>query len=117
MKLFASILASLLIAAPAAWGQTKEKPTPLVIDMTAPIHDQNGKPAQTCSQTAPDGKSCIKMETMTLGRAAAAALFAPLSGERNLTGEQKWARGALATRIENDKLDRILVALKVPTSK
>ncbi len=39
---------------------------------------------------------------MTLGHAIAHALFTAFPDEKDLSGEQKWARGALAEQLENN---------------
>lgn len=116
--------ATLLLLASPAFAETIPTPPtppaftiPRTIDMTTVIVEETGRPVQDCdtSKPAPDlVKDCTPL---TLGHAAAHALFfGRYPGEDGLSADTKWARGALAERIRNDK-DATLSAEEVTTIK
>src|SRR5580698_10714579 len=90
------LLAMLIIAAPAS-AQTKSQP----IDMTVTLHDDNGHALKDPMDATPDDPKCTHCRDLTLGRAAAHALFGSYPDERNLSGDEKWARGLLAERMKD----------------
>lgn len=73
------------------------------IDMTTELHDEGGTPAKDVFNQGKDDPLCLHCPSLTLGHAISHALFATLPEERDLSAEQKWARGALAMRIKDDK--------------
>jgi hypothetical protein len=87
---------------PAIFTAPPAPPAAPTINMATVLHDEDGKPVQDCDPNAvkPDPpKDC---EPLTLGRAAAHALFfGRYPGEEGLSGDAKWARGALAIRIRD----------------
>ena len=92
------LLAMLIVAAPAM-AQTKSQP----IDMTVVLHDDNGRALKDPMDATPDDPKCAHCRDLTLGRAAAHALFGSYPDERSLSGDDKWARGLLAGRIRDAK--------------
>jgi len=72
------------------------------IDMTVVLHDDAGKPIADQYVQTSDDPSCSKCGSLTLGHAVAHALFAAFPDEKDLSGEQKWARGVLAEQIKNE---------------
>jgi len=72
------------------------------IDMTQVLVDENGMPVKDQFMQGPDDPQCLKCKPLTLGAAIAHALFAALPSEKDISGEQKFARGNLALRIEHD---------------
>lgn len=75
------------------------------INMKTPYLDDAGQPVKDAyglNPSDPDfAEKFGKCPDMTLGLAVSHALFAAYEDERDLTGDEKWARGALATRIKN----------------
>jgi hypothetical protein len=69
------------------------------VDMTAVLKDERGGELKDCAQYAADNRTCERYVAVTLGAAIAHALFAQFPDELSLSGEQRWARGELATRI------------------
>jgi hypothetical protein len=72
------------------------------INMTQVLVDENGRPIKDEYMQEPDDPQCLKCRPLTLGAAVAHALFAALPSEKDVSGEQKFSRGTLALRIEND---------------
>jgi hypothetical protein len=94
-------LAALLLAGPARAADGRS------VDMTAVLHDESGRPARDVLARLPGDADCAHCPVLTLGRAAAHALFAAFPDERELPADQKWARAVLAARIENDTAARL----------
>ena len=106
MKRIAVAAFLLLIAVPAL-AQRVPAPTPATVDMTTVLLSDEGAPIKDAyerktaeAQADPD---CDKCPPLTLGHAAAHALFTSFRDEDTLSPEQRWARGALAERIKNEK--------------
>jgi hypothetical protein len=110
----AYVLAGVLLLAGIQVGMAADTPPPRVIDMTVVLKDPQGKPIidqleGKADATKPGGIDCSACGNLTVGHAIANALFANLPSETNAQGvssvspEQKWARGALAERIKDDK--------------
>lgn len=92
------LMALAVLAGPAV---AAEPPRP--IDMTVVLRDTAGQTIPDATLATKDDPACAKCAALTLGAAAAHALFASYPDERELSYEMKWARGALAARIELDK--------------
>jgi hypothetical protein len=73
--------------------------TPRTVDMTVALKDERGAALTDCAQYTADGKTCERMAPVTLGAAISHTLFAQFQDERDLSGDQRWARGELAMRI------------------
>jgi hypothetical protein len=77
------------------------------INMKTPYLYNDGQPVKDAyglNPSDPDfAEKFEKCPDMTLGLAVSHALFASCEDERNLTGDAKWARGALADRIKDDE--------------
>jgi hypothetical protein len=77
------------------------------INMKTPYLDDAGKPVKDAyglNPSDPDfAEKFEKCPDMTLGLAVSHALFATYEDERDLTGDEKWSRGALAARIRDDE--------------
>src|SRR5690242_16370454 len=71
------------------------------INMTQIIVDENSVPVKDQYLQEADDPQCLKCKPLTLGAAIAHALFAALPSEKDVSGEQKFARGELALRIKN----------------
>lgn len=94
-------LALMLLLAPIA-AIAADPVTPRSIDMTVIINDETGKPLKDASQLTKDDPDCSKCAALTLGHAAAHALFAIFPDEQNLDGMQRWGRGVLAEKIKDN---------------
>jgi hypothetical protein len=89
--------ASLSLLSPA-FAQTVPAHT---INMTTVLADEHGKPLKDANgQDVKADPTCEKCPPLTLGHAIANVLFAP---DRDASGAELWGRGALATRIKDDK--------------
>jgi|SRR6478752_2731155 len=86
------------------------------INMTQVIVDENAVPVKDQYLQEPDDPKCLKCQPLTLGAAIAHALFAALPSEKDVSGEQKFARGELALRIKNNP-DAKLTAAEVTVIK
>ena len=106
-----SLACALTLASCAAWAQVLPKPDPGSIDTSVVITDELGKPAQdpvfatqvVDEKTGQARMDCAKCPTLTLGSAISHALLGSYQDERNLSGEQKQARGDLAKKARSSK--------------
>lgn len=89
----------------------------VTLDVTRPLKNEMGAPSRDCSEISPDGKSCVSYIDVTIGYAIAHALFMQFDDERSLSGDQKWARGELAWRIQHAKQSIDLTAEDVVVIK
>lgn len=78
------------------------------IDFSHVLVDETGNPAKDLFSQKKDDQECDRCPVLTLGLAAAHALMMQMPDERDLDPLQKWARGALAMRLHNDKEDSLL---------
>lgn len=88
----------LLLGTVSAFAQTND----YTVNMTQILVDENNQPIKDQFMQGADDPQCLKCKPLTLGAAIAHALFAAMPSEKDVTGEQKFARGMLALRIEND---------------
>jgi len=77
------------------------------VDMTAVLHDGNGRVLKDFSEQAQGDQACEKCPALTVGRAVDHALKARFPDEQNLPGEQSWARALLGDRVKADKAARL----------
>jgi hypothetical protein len=96
-------LAILLLASPAVAQPTPQPAPARTIDMTVPINDAKGYPLKDPADVTPDDKACDKCAPLTLGHAIAHALNGSYDDERGLGWEQRYGRGALALRVQDQK--------------
>lgn len=99
MKIFYLTIA-LVVSAHIAFGADANQRT---IDMTVPMHEEDGSVSKHLEHATKDDTKCEKCEPITLGFVIAHALNLQFQDEQNLPGEQKWARSLLGERIKDDK--------------
>src|SRR5437764_299830 len=111
------IVAVALLALAIATGAAAQG-KPHTIDMTVVLRNEAGTPAIDEYDFIPTRElpRCENCPPLTLGHAIAHALFAQFPDERDLSAEQKWARGALAMRARDAK-DAALSAEEVAVVK
>ena len=101
MMKFAAVLA---LSVTLAGLSAAAAPPGHTIDMTMVLQDEAGKPAKdTLVSEAKGDRDCANCPNLTLGAAVAHSLFATYPDERELSGEDKWARARLAQRVKEDK--------------
>jgi hypothetical protein len=98
-----AIAAEVPQSATPLWATAPNSATVRTIDMTVVLHSPTGEPLKDAGQITPEDPRCDKCRPLTLGIAAANALFSGSASERNLAGDQKFARYLLAERIKNAK--------------
>jgi len=76
---------------------------PFTVDMTAPLHEEDGAISKHTEQATKDDPKCEKCQPITVGFAISHALNQAFPDEQSLPGEQKWARSVLADRIRDNK--------------
>jgi hypothetical protein len=82
----------------------------IAVDMTTPLHEEDGSVSKHVEQATKDDPKCEKCEPVTLGFAINRALNMAFEDERGLPGEQKWARSLLGDRIKSDKAAALTAA-------
>lgn len=92
------ILACWISVVPAAWADA-----PPTIDMTVLIVDEQGHTMKYQGEASADDPDCKKCSQLTLGKAISFALNTSFQDERNMPGDQRWARSILADRIRSEK--------------
>ena len=95
MFLFFSLLFGI---STASYADTKS-PVPFTLNTTMVLHGIDGKALKDPKESSKDDPACAKCDDLTLRVAAYYALTFSFPDEQNLSGDQKWARGELATKI------------------
>jgi len=100
MKYFAVIIVFLIGSGLQSFAE--DAPKTWTVDMTAALLDQDGKPVEDQFTKPAEDKDCSRCQPLTLGNAAAHALFFVSGDEREVTPEQKWSWAVLAEQIRSD---------------
>ena len=100
MKIFVLAVTTLALFSHLAIAEDAKQHT---IDMTIPMHDEDGSVSKHLEPATKDDPKCEKCDPITLGFTINHALNLQFRDEENLPGEQKWARSLLGERIKDDK--------------
>ena len=79
------------------------------VNMQTTIKDEKGKPAKDFAYVTKEDPTCANCSLLTVGVVIARALNATFPDERDLSGEQKWARSVLADRLKDNKAATLTV--------
>lgn len=107
MKTAIRLVAAVFLAASVSAHAADPERT---IDMTAVLHDENGRVMKDFTeQQGPADTTCEKCAPLTIGRAIDHTLKAVFPDEQGLSREQLWTRALLGDSVKNNKAAKLTV--------